>query len=255
MRIKCTAIHDSNVERLQSWRKGLKDQEKQYEDLLLKGGQLAASITPRDAPPEKPSESQVSYLCNKIAECVQQHWDAIQQAFIDADVSGASHVLCTTFMEIARRFNFPLTDRELTEICLHFTSREKDYLNYLKFMKHFAKIIPGENLLPTKYDERTYKFTNLKNGETLTFADVHRALLKVCKGKWRTLKEAFKKLDSRHQGILTLEQIDDILKKQDIQLSEGDLYHLYSSFDSKMHGYIDFNEFKRTLLKTYKPVV
>ncbi|KAA3674265.1 uncharacterized protein DEA37_0000962 [Paragonimus westermani] len=155
--------------------------------------------------------------------------------------------------EVAIRFNFTLNDSELVELFRGFESRGKDYFNYVRFMQYFAQTLPKEKLSRTQFDERLYQFTNLKNGQKLSFADVLGEIRKSCLGQCRTLQEAFRKLDTNRHGSLTIGQIGELLQTRGIFLSEDDLYHLLTSFDSCMTGSIGFAEFKRTTLKAFKP--
>ncbi|KAF6771709.1 hypothetical protein AHF37_09946 [Paragonimus kellicotti] len=204
-------------------------------------------------PTDKPTDERLKELCKKIEQSLSNNWDAAQRVFIDADKSGAGRVLFPSLKEVAIRFNFALTNSELLELFRGFESRGKDYFNYVRFMQHFAQTLPKEKLSRTQFDERLYQFTNLKNGEKLSFADVLGEIRKSCLSQCRTLHEAFRKLDTNHHGSLTIGQIGDLLRTRGVFLSEDDLYHLLTSFDSCMSGSINFAEFKQTTLKAFKP--
>ncbi|KAF5400652.1 hypothetical protein PHET_05871, partial [Paragonimus heterotremus] len=246
-------LHDPNVERLKTWRAALKQQRAKDKETLLKAGRIVPTLTARSPPSDKPTEARVRELCEKIEQPLSNEWDAVQRAFIDADKSGAGRVLLPSLKEIATSFNFALTDPELVELFRGFESRGKDYFNYVRFMQHFTHTLPKEKLSRTQFDERLYQFTNLKNGEKLSFNDVLGEIRKSCLSQCRTLHEAFRKLDTNHHGSLTIEQIGDLLRTRGIYLSEDDLYHLLTTFDSCMSGRINFGEFKQTTLKAFKP--
>ncbi|KAG5442798.1 hypothetical protein CSKR_113419 [Clonorchis sinensis] len=247
-------ITDANLQQLVAWRKDLKQLREVNEAHVLKGARIATTLGPRDPLPVKPTTERLISLCNKISPVVSTSWDALQHALIESDPSGSEKISWDNFKNIARRFNFPLSERELTELCRGFDSKEKDFINYHRFMKHFSENLPEEKPVPTLFDERLYHFTNLNNGEKLTFVHVLGEIRKACLDQSRTLLEAFRKLDTKRQGILTVQKIEQLLQKRNIKLSEDDLYHLQSSFDSHMRGCITFEDFKRTALKAFKPV-
>ncbi|KAF8563035.1 hypothetical protein P879_04402 [Paragonimus westermani] len=245
--------HDPNVERLKTWRKAFRQQQIKDKEALLKAGRIVPTLTARSPPPDKPTDARLTELCKKIERTLSNNWDATQHAFIDADKSGTGSVLLPSLKEVAARFNFALNDSELVQLFRGFESRDKDYFNYVRFMQYFAQTLPKEKLSRTQFDERLYQFTNLKNGQKLSFADVLGEIRKSCLGQCRTLQEAFRKLDTNRHGNLTIEQIGKLLRTRGVFLSEDDLYHLLTSFDSCMSGSISFAEFKQTTLKAFKP--
>ena len=66
--------------------------------------------------------------------------------------------------------------------------------------------------------------------------------------KWKNLLSAFRKMDRCKTGLITIYQINDIFKQNNIFLSNDDLYHILTSFDQNMDQKIDYYEFIREIL-------
>ena len=69
-------------------------------------------------------------------------------------------------------------------------------------------------------------------------------------GEWKNLRRAFKKLDQKNQGYLSLPEFRSVLKLANIILDEDEIYHLMSHFDEDMTGKISYTKF---LNETFKP--
>ncbi|THD22648.1 EF-hand calcium-binding domain-containing protein 6 [Fasciola hepatica] len=251
---KFQIIRDPNLDPFLQWSADFKNQKAQERNNLLKAGKIVKTICPRGPTRPRPSDHRLTELCTKLESLVQKDWDRLHTTFLYADPSGKTKIMWEDFKLVARKFKFPLTEPELQELFLCFQSPEKDYFNYIDFMVHFAKTLPTEKVPKTVFDERTHTFTNTKTGQAMTFVEVISEIRKACTSQWRTLQEAFGKLDKSRLGKISINQIDEMLRKRDIALSQDDLYHLRSCYDRDLDGEISYHEFLQTTLKSFKPI-
>mmetsp|Transcript_51395 Transcript_51395/g.135560 ORF Transcript_51395/g.135560 Transcript_51395/m.135560 type:complete len:755 (-) Transcript_51395:188-2452(-) len=62
------------------------------------------------------------------------------------------------------------------------------------------------------------------------------------------VRDIFRKFDRDHSGVITFEEMDEILKKFGFQLSREEVMALFRHFDSAHDGQVSYNEFCDTLL-------
>ena len=70
-------------------------------------------------------------------------------------------------------------------------------------------------------------------------------------GDWKNLRRAFKKLDTKNEGYLSIPEFRSVLKLANVILDEEEVYHLLSQFDEDLSGKIPYNKF---LNETFKPL-
>lgn len=62
-------------------------------------------------------------------------------------------------------------------------------------------------------------------------------------GEWKTLRRAFKKLDTDNSGYLSLPEFRSVLKLCNFVLDEDEVYHIMSKYDQNMDGRINYKSF------------
>ena len=70
-------------------------------------------------------------------------------------------------------------------------------------------------------------------------------------GDWKNLRRAFKKLDTKNDGYLSIPEFRSVLKLANVVLDEEEVYQILSHFDEDLLGKIPYNKF---LNDTFKPV-
>ncbi|PIO29258.1 hypothetical protein AB205_0143470 [Aquarana catesbeiana] len=66
---------------------------------------------------------------------------------------------------------------------------------------------------------------------------------KKLQGEWKTLRRAFKKLDTDNSGYLSLPEFRSVLKLCNFVLDEDEVYHIMSKYDQNMEGRINYKSF------------
>ncbi|VEL17162.1 unnamed protein product [Protopolystoma xenopodis] len=64
--------------------------------------------------------------------------------------------------------------------------------------------------------------------------------------------EAFRRMDTTRTGQITIQQLNALLKRNDLILSPDDLYHLLTGYDTNMDGLISYFEFVTQTLNIFK---
>lgn len=67
--------------------------------------------------------------------------------------------------------------------------------------------------------------------------------------EWRSLKRAFKKLDSGNTGLLPLNDFRSVLKLGGVQLNDEETYQLMSQYDEDLSGKVAYNKFLTETLR------
>lgn len=69
-------------------------------------------------------------------------------------------------------------------------------------------------------------------------------------GDWKNLRRAFRKLDTRNEGYLSVPEFRSVLKLANVILDEDEVYHVLTQFDHNMSGKIPYEKF---IDETFKP--
>lgn len=64
------------------------------------------------------------------------------------------------------------------------------------------------------------------------------------------MRRAFRKLDTRNEGYLSLPEFRSVLKLANVILDEDEVYHVMTQFDNNMSGKIPYEQF---IEETFKP--
>lgn len=64
------------------------------------------------------------------------------------------------------------------------------------------------------------------------------------------MRRAFRKLDTKNEGYLSLPEFRSVLKLANILLDEDEVYHVMTQFDNDMTGKIPYEKF---ISETFKP--
>ena len=67
---------------------------------------------------------------------------------------------------------------------------------------------------------------------------------------WKSLRRAFKKLDSSHRGYLSMEDFQRAVMQCGLKVNAEDLYHIFAHFDSNLDGKVTYEEFTAHMLDT-----
>lgn len=93
-----------------------------------------------------------------------------------------------------------------------------------------------------EYTRKTYADPNTKHRK-FDLESVLQKLRESLRQQYPLVRDVFRKLDTSHSGVLTLEDIKKALEKFGFQLEEEDVLTIMSHFDSNGNGQISYNEF------------
>ncbi|MBN3301785.1 EFCB6 protein, partial [Amia calva] len=158
----------------------------------------------------------------------------------------------------------------LTELCVHLNEYECDLLekkfeingdgrvSYLEFLKPFAfqrqmmRYGNGNMAAVLHHVRGDSALLDTENGGT-GLGTLTARLRNKLHGDGKTLRRAFKKLDSAGRGYLSLAEFKSVLKLCNLLLDEDEVYHILSKFDQNMDGHIDYKKFLDETCKRQTP--
>ncbi|CAH8871059.1 unnamed protein product [Trichobilharzia szidati] len=236
-------IRDPNLNEFKHWCRRTKKCRRELERNMKKTSYLMGTFPPKPPLEEKKKAEETFKLCERASGVVLDKWEDLKRAFIDADPGGSRNVTWDQFQEILHSFKVPLGYKEIYDLGRGFQPREKGYVNYIRFLEFVSEKFSRKEPPPDHYADYPHKFTNLRTGEILTLSDTLRFIRDICFKKYRTLREAFRKLDVSKEGKISVQKLNDLLKENGLVLSENDEYHLMAACDKNMDGLIDVKEF------------
>ncbi|XP_077868178.1 EF-hand calcium-binding domain-containing protein 6-like [Saccoglossus kowalevskii] len=131
---------------------------------------------------------------------------------------------------ILQSLRFPLTSEEMENLCQRFDFTSSGLFHYMQFMELYT--VNGQI---SPYDKQADKIP--------TPGFVMTKMRKKVIPEWKSLRRAFKKVDRKNDGFVTITEFKQVLKENKCAISEEDLYHLSSQLDSSLDGNISYDEF------------
>lgn len=181
------------------------------------------------------------YLGNiliKVKPAVRKYWKAMKQEFTIYDPHGFGSVSYAQMQRMLDKLRCGLSVEERNQLCSQFDFKNIGRCNYLAFMKAFSE---APNTMQFVYSPHTHKLEKKRR---------QRIPLKAAKkliSYYQNLRRAFQKHDKTRCGELRISDFKRILKECDVPVSEEDLFHIFTEFDSNMNGRINYPEFLNNL--------
>ncbi|KAL8619052.1 hypothetical protein ACOMHN_020750 [Nucella lapillus] len=200
-------------------------------------------------PPRFNPQHYFIHIVLKAKPTIRKNWEQLRQSFRNQDPHGFGTVSFQTLQRILDNLNCGLTKDERDQLCSQFDFKRIGRCNYLAFMKMFSEPPPAEPRLV--YAPHRHKMNKQPQDapKPITISEaLHRVRHKLIK-HWKNLRRAFQKHDKTRTGLLTVADFKRVLAECSIPLTEEDLYHILSEFDSNMDGRISYPEFLDALLR------
>ncbi|XP_070191143.1 EF-hand calcium-binding domain-containing protein 6-like isoform X2 [Littorina saxatilis] len=196
---------------------------------------------------ESPGERVVSprtYLFQimaKVRPAVRANFASLRQTFRNADPHGYGSITFRRLQFEIDRLRSGLTPDERDQLVSQFDFKKTGRCNYLAFMKAFSE--EPEPHSKFVYSPRTHKMEKKPRDPIPRHAQ--KRLIK----HWKNLRRGFQKNDRSRTGQMTIVDFKRVLKECGVPVSEEDLYHILSEFDTNMNGHLGYQEFLDALLR------
>ncbi|XP_076445077.1 EF-hand calcium-binding domain-containing protein 6-like isoform X2 [Babylonia areolata] len=191
----------------------------------------------------------LAHIVLKAKPSVKKNWERLRQSFRNQDPHGFGTVSFQTMQRMVDSLRSGLSKEERDQLCAQFDFKSIGRCNYLAFMKMFSDPPPSEpRLVYAPYRHKLQK----KPEDAPKPITVSEAMIRI-RNKlikhWKNLRRAFQKHDKGRTGELTVTDFKRVLAECSMPVTEEDLYHILTEFDSNMNGRISYHEFLDGLLR------
>lgn len=180
---------------------------------------------------------------------IEYLWEDLRRDFIEMDPYKTGMVSREEFSDILHDLCAPLTDREIETIANKFDLRDDGRVSYVELIRPFAmKFVPNRGNMMNRVLAQPNVEIPLVTGPILPeqgLGTVTTKLKSQLTGDWRTLRRAFRKMDTSSVGTLTLPEFKSVLKLCNVMLDEDEVYRVLSQYDKDLSGKLDYKKFLR----------
>ncbi|OWF42398.1 EF-hand calcium-binding domain-containing protein 6-like isoform X2 [Mizuhopecten yessoensis] len=194
-------------------------------------------------------------LQDNLRAKVDYMWEDLRKEFVAMDLYGTGFVQRDEFRELLTELCVHLSDYEVNMLCNKFEIRKDGRVNYIEFLKPFAlrKQVwrHGNNMLSLlQHPQPELPITDIVEPPQKGLHGLTAKLRQKLAGDWKNLRRAFRKLDTKNIGYLSLPEFRSVLKLANVILDEDEVYHVMTQFDNNMSGKIPYEKF---IEETFKP--
>ncbi|XP_069123520.1 EF-hand calcium-binding domain-containing protein 6-like isoform X1 [Argopecten irradians] len=194
-------------------------------------------------------------LQDNLRAKVDYMWEDLRKEFVAMDPYGTGFVQRDEFRELLTELCVHLSDYEINMISNKFEIRKDGRVNYIEFLKPFAlrKQVwrHGNNMLSLlQHPQPELPITDIVEPPQKGLHGITAKLRQKLAGEWKNLRRAFRKLDKKNVGYLSLPEFRSVLKLANVILDEDEVYHVMTEFDHNMSGKIPYEKF---IEETFKP--
>ncbi|XP_072113230.1 EF-hand calcium-binding domain-containing protein 6 isoform X1 [Mobula birostris] len=191
-------------------------------------------------------------LVDNVRAKVDYLWDDLRKEFQELDPYRTGFISKEEFKDILTELCINLNEYECEMLAKKFEVNGDGRISYIDFLKPFAmrrqQWREGSNMLAVLQHPNSH-FTD-QHGTGLN--TITARLRKKLQGEWKSLRRAFKKLDSTSSGYLSLPEFRAVLKLCDLLLNEDEVYHIMTKFDENMEGKVNYKKFLEETLNKEK---
>ncbi|XP_030048075.1 EF-hand calcium-binding domain-containing protein 6 [Microcaecilia unicolor] len=186
-------------------------------------------------------------LVDRVRAKVELFWDDLKREFEDLDPYHTGFVSKEEFKDILTELCVHLNEYECEMLMKKFAVNEDGRVSYVEFLQPFAlrrqtwrNVNNMEAVMQAAAGE-PYQFKAGAPPEALETLTAR--IRKQLQGEWKTLRRAFKKLDTDSSGYLSLPEFRSVLKLCNLILDEDEVYHIMSKYDQNLNGQIHYKSF------------
>nr|DBA29130.1 TPA: hypothetical protein GDO54_009387 [Pyxicephalus adspersus] len=190
-------------------------------------------------------------LIDNVRAKVEYLWDDLRKEFEDLDPYHTGFVSKEEFKDLLTELCIQLNEYEREMLAKKFESNADGRVCYVDFLQPF---VPRRQALKTKTNmeavmQSTREEDQTDEGRPNSLGTLTSKMRKKLQGEWKTLRRAFKKLDTDNSGYLSLPEFRSVLKLCNFVLDEDEVYHIMSKYDQKMDGRINYKSFLENTCK------
>ncbi|XP_062594350.1 EF-hand calcium-binding domain-containing protein 6-like isoform X3 [Saccostrea cucullata] len=194
-------------------------------------------------------------LEDSLRSKVDYMWEDLRKEFVDMDPYGTGYITREEFKDVLTELCVHLSEFEINKLSDKFDLKRDGRVSYIEFLKPFAlrKQIwrHGNNMLSLlAHPQPELPIPDIVEPPQKGLHGITSKLRQKLAGDWKNLRRAFRKLDTKNDGYLSVPEFRSVLKLANVILDEDEVYHVLTQFDQNMSGKIPYEKF---IDETFKP--
>lgn len=194
-------------------------------------------------------------LEDSLRSKVDYMWEDLRKEFVEMDPYGTGFISREEFKDVLTELCVHLSEFEINKLSDKFDLKRDGRVSYIEFLKPFAlrKQIwrHGNNMLSLlAHPQPELPIHDIVEPPQKGLHGITSKLRQKLAGDWKNLRRAFRKLDTRNEGYLSVPEFRSVLKLANVILDEDEVYHVLTQFDHNMSGKIPYEKF---IDETFKP--
>lgn len=194
-------------------------------------------------------------LEDSLRSKVDYMWEDLRKEFVEMDPYGTGFISREEFKDVLTELCVHLSEFEINKLSDKFDLKRDGRVSYIEFLKPFAlrKQIwrHGNNMLSLlAHPQPELPIHDIVEPPQKGLHGITSKLRQKLAGDWKNLRRAFRKLDTRNEGYLSVPEFRSVLKLANVILDEDEVYHVLTQFDHNMSGKIPYEKF---IEETFKP--
>ena len=190
---------------------------------------------------------------NMLVRKLDVHWDQVRSEMKYLDPHGTGFVSYQQFKNVLTELQVELDPHELKVLCEKFDTARDNRVNYVALLEQFCGWTRPSNIAEIFSERSTVRPPNVEEFTNLV-ADKMQVLTARLRerlaGEMKNLKKAFRKLDDKKSGYLTIAEFRSVLELSNVALDEEEAFHLSAKYDDKLTGKLKYEQFLRDLQKS-----
>ncbi|XP_029442190.1 EF-hand calcium-binding domain-containing protein 6-like [Rhinatrema bivittatum] len=197
-------------------------------------------------------------LVDRVRAKVELFWDDLKREFEELDPYHTGFVSKEEFKDILTELCVHLNEYECEMLTKKFEVDEDGRISYVEFLQPFVLRRQAwrsvNNIEAVMQGTRGEAHQPNAGAPPVVLETLTARMRKKLQGEWKTLRRAFKKLDTDSSGYLSLPEFRSVLKLCNLILNEDEVYHIMSKYDQKLNGQINYKSFlEEACKKRQKP--
>ncbi|XP_077193928.1 EF-hand calcium-binding domain-containing protein 6 isoform X2 [Paroedura picta] len=187
---------------------------------------------------------------NKIQKRVQHCWKDMLKECREKDVDRVGEIPTEDFLTIAEKFHLNLTKEESKQLVTKYDFQSSGKFAYCDFLQSCVLLFKQQDSSPL---QRTViqnpQIPKSFGPQTPTFFNAMMRIQPQILYCWRPMRRTFKTYDTSGNGLLSIQDFRQVLRKYSINLSEEEFFHILEYYDKALTSKISYNEFLRAFLQ------
>lgn len=176
----------------------------------------------------------------KLRAKLRENFATLRGAFYKFDESHSGHLTKTNFRRMLDSFMVFMSDEEYQRLCERHSITRSTKISYKDFLDRFEVRDTAEG---HKWLNSVHRYNETFAPKPLTAEEAHETLKKKAYIQWNDLAKAFRKIDGKSDGIITRQELRDLLYSFIMPMNDDEFKRLWARYDEQNKGFISHSDF------------